>query len=180
MPLTENEQKILDAIPAGGDTVSVIARGAGLTRQATTRLLGLLEKKGRVERTPNPWGPETPAWWAKLPAAPAEDFTPPELVKDAIYDRGRVEDRIWILLTGKQNEYGCAEVWLHSGEHQPRKTWVPLHLIGLFPWYTLRLRGEVTTWSDQFSCPVHGSCTAEMVSTAKTCTLCGEMLIRHG
>lgn len=179
MALTENEQKILDAIPAGGYSVSVIARGAGVTRSAATKTLKQLEEKGRVERTPNPWGPETPAWWTKLPAAPAEGFEAPTVEKDAIYDRGRVEDRIWILLTGKTNEHGCAEAWLHSGEHNPRLTWVPLHLIGRYPWYMRRRRGEKTAWSVQFSCPVHGECTDDMVSTAKTCTFCGEMLVRH-
>lgn len=178
--LSDSEQKVLEVIPRGGASLRELYRRAGVARTTAAKALEKLEQKGLVERSPNPWGPETPWWFEKLPPAPAE--TPEEkplIVKDAIYDRGPTSDKTWLLLNGKLNEFGCAEGLLHVGEHRPRRTWVPLHLLNNYPWYTLRRRGEVTVWSSQFSCAVHGECTEEMVTTAKTCALCGTLLTRH-
>lgn len=181
MNFTGNEVKVLEAIPRGGGTLAyVVALCSGIGRSTVRSTLVRLEEMGLVEREPNAHGPETPWWYVRLPQ-PADDFRPDMklIVKDAIFDRGRTEDRTWIGLTGKLNEHGCAEAWLHAGTHNPRKTWVPLHLLQNFGWYVLRRRGVVTAWSAQFSCETHGECTVEMVRTDKTCALCGSLLNRH-
>ena len=177
--LTENERAVLDHIRGyGSEACDIIVEG--LATRSRAAALSHLEKRGLVEREPNPWGPETPWWWCRLPAAP-DGFTPGfDIEKGMIFDRYEPNNRprTFIELTGKINEFGCAEAYLRAGEHGQRTTWVPRHLLEDFLYWTLRGPRNVTAWSSKFSCPIHGECSEEMVTTKKTCSLCDTGLIR--
>jgi hypothetical protein len=179
MELSEREQAVLNAIPNGGGDARMI-HVLDLKPQAKSKVLAGLEAKGLVERYPNGWGPEQPWWWTRLPDAPAGFAFAGEVNRGDIYDRydsnGSV---VYIELMGDLNEYGCARAILKAGANNSRQTWIPLHILNLHLYYSKRRRGTVTTWSAQFACPTHGECTEEMVTTKKTCTLCGDMLIRY-
>jgi hypothetical protein len=179
MELDEREQAVLAAIPNGGGDTRMI-HVSDLKPQAKSRVLAGLEAKGLVERYPNGWGPETPWWWTRLPEAPVDFTFAGEVNKGDIYDRSDSNGSVvYIELMGDLNEHGCARAILKAGENNSRQTWIPLHLLNTYPYYSKRRRGEVTTWSAQFSCPIHGECSIDMVTTKKTCALCGEMLIRY-
>lgn len=180
MELSEREQQVYDAIPQGGGAITYF-RVPGLTSRQLRATLEKLEQKGVVEREPNGYGPETPWWWIRLPLppeTPTKDApTSEQVVRGAIYDRVNT-DMVWLELTGEINEHGCAVARLKAGENNTRTGWVPLHLLCWPKWGKRSSRGEVTDYSAQFSCPVHGECTDGMVTTKKTCALCGTGLIR--
>jgi hypothetical protein len=153
----------------------------GLSSQAMIRLLQGLERKGYVERYPNGHGPDQPWWWTRLPELP-ERFEPKvEIVRGKIFDRYEPNGRpvVYIELMGDVNEHGCARAILKAGDNNSRETWVPPHLLECFGYWHARRHQEVTPWSAQFSCPIHGECSDVMVTTAKTCALCGSILNRH-
>jgi hypothetical protein len=178
--LSEQEQKLLQAIPRGG----MDARGLrvpDLKPQQKSRLLAGLERKGLVERYPNGHGPEQPWWWTRLPL-PEEGFeSTVEIVRGKIFDRSESNGRpvVYIELMGDVNEFGCARAILKAGDNNSRETWVPPHLLERYGYWYARRRGEVTAWSAQFSCPIHGECSDDMVRTDKTCAMCGSLLNRH-
>lgn len=178
--MADRERLVLEQVPNGGGTSDYV-RLEGVSRRQVNYALEKLAEQGLVERTPNGHGPETPWWWTRLPQAP-EDFDPStvEIARGDIYDRARgPESLVFIELTGKLNEHGCAIASLKAGDNNPRRVYVPLHLLGRQGFWYKRRRGPVTGYSRQFSCPTHGECTDEMVTTKKTCAFCGQILNRH-
>ena len=61
---------------------------------------------------------------------------------------------------------------MHDADDVRLSAWVPAHLLAR-EFFLDDSAGTVTAWSAQFSCPLHGECTEEMVSTAKTCAIPG-------
>jgi hypothetical protein len=179
-PLSDEEKAVLLAIPRGGSE-AVSIRVEGVSPQKRSRILTTLEKRGLVEKTPNPWGPETPWWWARVAAAPMGWEPTMTVEAGMIFDRYELSGRpmTFVELLGRTNEYGCEEVMLRAGTHNSRITWLSRYALEDIDYWIRRIRGPVTEYSRRFSCPVHGECTEEMVTTKKTCSLCETGLLRH-
>jgi hypothetical protein len=176
--IAERERLVREQLPKGGGTANYV-RIDGVTSRQVNASLQKLEKQGLVERYPNGNGPETPWWWTRLPLAP-DEFGPSTvtIARGDIYDRSGT-DLVFIELTGKLNEHGCAIASLKAGDNNARQVFVPLHLLDREGFWYKRRRGPVTDYSSRFSCPTHGECTDDMVTTKKTCALCGQILNRH-
>jgi hypothetical protein len=173
--LNDAQLAALGALRDCGEGVAPVGylRSSGLSTRDIRRALEDLEQRGLVRRYYNAHGPQTPWWWLLTSAAPA-GFSAPELSKGQIWDW---DDRVWLEVKGGHNEFGLPRVMVKAGEHNQVDTVLPAHYF-----HTVlreRVRGPVTAYSASFSCAIHGECTEDMVTTKKTCRICGLMLRRH-
>lgn len=175
--LTDSQRAVLHELRHVGEVAPPrYLRRTGLALSTVRRALLALEDRGLVVRYFNPWGPQTPWWWQ--PALPVPNwYEPVEVKPGSVWDWGRTEDRLWVSAKRGVNEFGCPRVAVMSGEHNQVDTVLPAHYFATV--LHERRRGPVTEWSAQFSCPLHGECSDEMVRTDKTCALCGSLLNRH-
>jgi hypothetical protein len=172
--ISEFEAEVLDALKGLGEAPVSYMRRLGSSRKLTSTMIEL-ENKGLVQRIFNAYGPQTPWWWRRLPQTPPEHPEIPDPCRGEIFDVV-YEEQVYLEVMGRRNEYGLFNVSVRAGEHNSVTIWVP-------KWFLAagcekRRRGTVTAWSAQFFCPVHGECSEEMVTTKKTCSICGSMLNR--
>lgn len=178
--LNEAQRAVLAALREEGSAPASYLRPAGLRPAAVRKALEELEALGVIERISNAYGAETPYWWQPLPHRP-EGFTIPAdepIAVGQFYDR-KGEDQVWFEVTADPDENEMVRVALCAGPHR-RSIHVPAWTV-VGPrslWWRRVAARNITAFSSQFACPVHGECSEEMVRTDKTCALCRTGLIR--
>jgi hypothetical protein len=179
MTKESDEVAVLAAIPYDGAEAYSI-RAQGVSPQKRRHVLARLAYKGLVEIWPNGWGPETPEWWMRTSSV-LERWEPSfEIERGMLFDRYEANFRpvVFVELSGEVNEFGCARGTLKAGTNNARVVWIHRYHLESGAVWVRRMRGEVTAWSAKFACEVHGECSEDMVTTKKTCSLCGTLLLR--
>jgi hypothetical protein len=174
--LTDRQRQVLAALSR---TDMASAKDLGVsTSAAVSRDLQALEARGYAQRVYNAHGPQIPWWWRTVPPVP-DDFQEPVIEPGQIWDESKVGGGSVVFLDVKagRNKHGLVRVCVKAGEHSQLDTVLPAHVLDA-DWRLRTRRREVTAWSAQFSCRVHGECTVDMVRTDKCCAICGQILDR--
>lgn len=176
--LTDEHEAVLAELRRHGSAPPRYLRAPGRDSARARRLLGDLERHGRVLRVFNAWGPQTPWWWQPAQPTPPAGYALPDIQAGQIWDWGNPDRRVWLQVLAAPDEHALVKVSVRAGEHNHVTVPLAAHYFAPGGGLWLRRRGDVTAFSAQFHCPVHGECTQDMVRTDKTCALCRSGLNR--